>query len=541
MLGFVMIGCQGEFSAVRPDSKDVENCLESNGEYDFTDNKCYCGGSKCPSGNSCIDDNPDEDIVNFVCAECKDGDTKCKDETQEVQCKNNRWNNEEPKHCGDLGCNISTGNCIECKKGDKKCNENTLNILNTCGEDFRWKEEKCKAGCNSKTNACYECIDGDTKCDGNNLLSCVDKKWDIENSINCNLGCNSDTGTCFECSSTNEGKLICLTNKNTDNTNMEQSGHIYKCQGQHYVLEQTCNFGCSKDTNICNECGNLNTKCTENGNDAVILTCKDGFWPEVENWNGNESEYIKSYEDRICHPSKPLAVECLSNRCVPKDEWSNLACEDYKAIIIAYIEQLDGLKKSLEQINDWFMFKFDYTSNPDNTYSICNFSGTKLDDNCEFDEFDDCKNYTSAGTPKNDINPLPVLETDISNKELNEKYNCMRYEYNCVPPNTMSECIEFINKYMCEFENYYNNEELSEFKGLFKIKPNEKDPGGAIISCNSNTYKWDVNNITPCLSPEYTYVDSGSNGLPEYNVKLTLKACAEPLEGAKYSTACAQR
>ena len=392
MLGFVMIGCQGEFTHLQADSKDVENCLESKGEYDFTDNICYCGGLKCPSGNSCIKENSDEDKEKFVCAECSD---------------------------------------------DKK------------------------------------------KCDGNKLLSCVDKKWDIDNPKICDFGCDSDNEICFECLYENKDTLECV------------DGDIYQCKGGYYALKETCMYGCNKNNTTCNkgECINDDKKCIESGDDAVVLTCKNGFWPTENGSNESceseeniesckcdsekkwkDSDVVKVHCNKSCHLTEPRVVECNKNRCmdVTRNNLNKMDCNTYKSIILGFMKELSKLNnydRFNEQLDDWFEWRSEESET-----TICE----KLDST------------------------------------------------------TVDDCFENFKTKMCNDAEWTSNMIKPVYDDTFS-----NNGIGVIRTCSDE--KWDVNYMTPCLDIMYEPSDS------LYKIQFIPKTCADPLEGSKYSNACAQR
>lgn len=406
--------------------------------------------------------------------------------------------------------------CAICKEGEKRC---TFEYPD-CDND---KSEEYEGNCN------YEYF----------VKTCQSGEW-VREERSCEFGCDKTNLSCFECDD-KEQSPMCFAKKDesickdeNDNTSSastgKKDGNIYQCVNGYYELKETCAYGCSNAKCNTPECIEGDTECIEENDKAIVRTCKDGFWPQKCNGGWNETAgLVEIQENKICNSEKTHAVDCLSNQCVPNSDWEKLECEHQKSIVLAYInyiKQSDGLKlKSLEQINDWFEIEIDLAKitiipydneNPtpydnENTIELCNSGKVKI----------------------NSADNNQMISDYVSD------YNDM-YE-NEMGAIDLVKCKAFVEKYMCDSKNF--NHESSEYEGLLKLKPTDYT-GATIISCNSEN-EWDVNNITPCLKPEYEYVppkadqEEQENKLPEYHVKFTRKACAHKPADAKYSTSCA--
>lgn len=455
--GFLIFGCEDNNISKSANLNKVQRCINSGGVFNFNEDSCVCNEIIC---SEIICDDEEYGYVcddNFKCAKCEEGEKRC------------------------------TFECSDCDNDKTDCNNDKL--------------EECKKNCK------YEYF----------VKTCQSGNWKREDS-SCKFGCDETNFSCFECDD-KEQSPMCFAKKDesickdeNDNTSSastgKKDGNIYQCVNGYYELKETCAYGCSNAKCDTPECIEGDTECIEEGNKAIVRTCKDGFWPQKCNEAWDETAgLVEIHENKICNSAKTHAVDCNTNRCFSKDEWSNLACEDYKAIVMAHIKQLDGLQKeSLTQINSWFEISIKINSetiqNNYNLYDLCNFDKTEI---------------------KTDI-------TDDDVKNMVNDYNNMYCDTDTI---ILAKCKEFVEKYMCETNN------PSEYSALFTIKP--LDAKGAIINCNSN-YEWDVSNITPCFKPEYTYVnpENGQENQPsKYNIIFIPKTCADPLEGSKYSNACA--
>ena len=372
-------GCEteGVFKPSSSSSIAVQRCIDSGGVFDFdVDNRCVCGEMKCD----------DHDLVcdaNLIkCVECFGNEVQCYEE------------------CDDEG----------------KC----TNYIRECQNDNKWKRTICPYGCDSKKLTCFEC----ESTDDDNEFKCLSEK-----SRDDNYEGNNNT------SQDNNENDISNTPLNGDST-MINDGHIYQCTKGYYKLKETCAYGCSNDKLECKdgECIDGDKKCLEDGDgdNAVVLTCKNGFWPTkgTGTWEEQlDQEVIEISNYPYCHPEKAEAVECNQNLCVnmTADKFGELECERSKYIVLGFMKELSKLDDYTDfnnKLDRWFKLK---TSEVED--SICDYWKSETVADC-LDKFEE---QVCAADWKLSIvinNNFGVIQTCNNNKlDVHNVTPCLNVEY----------------------------------------------------------------------------------------------------------------
>ena len=234
--------------------------------------KCTCeeDGSDCDGNNMiiCKDGYIDKVDCPYGCkngtcrtlesVSCQIGATKCEFDNgvaKFYECTDSMlW--DDGRECETKFCDAKKTDCGCEPESIKQICENQLLIEDICvneGEITYYNSTKkpCISPNHCRDNECV-CDDDDTMCEGNHILVCKDGTWNNDNK-----------------------KIVCFKSESEGNNDV--SG--YCSNGTFKELLCTKGLGCT-DESGCNECVNLSSKCSDNGNE--IIKCNaEHRWSEL--------------------------------------------------------------------------------------------------------------------------------------------------------------------------------------------------------------------------------------------------------------------
>lgn len=213
-------------------------CILSGGS--FTDNgRCKCGDAICSDGLVCFDGKcagSTKDVSN----ECSiEGSSTCLD-GKIWQCHKNddgtkQWIEDKPCN-NNASCTIQN-ECGECSDTDPEHNHKCENDKYYVCNQGEWvNAEDCFFGCNEKSKKCNLCTQSCTN-DENKIGHVVQCNMEGHALVTCdNTSC--DSVICGECLN---GSVKC-ENTFGENTDIPESGSLWKCENGKWVLEKNCLF-----------------------------------------------------------------------------------------------------------------------------------------------------------------------------------------------------------------------------------------------------------------------------------------------------------
>ena len=235
------------------DAKRLQQCVEGKPKIAICDEGCAqdaCIHEACTRVDYPLGCDDDGNTLHYCNCGTEDNPATCFSDLQKgkkrtepcsIRCVKGNADGEtaEPDYCAT--CDPATS--------QPKCDANNPDVIITCGEDYRWKENRCLDGkgyCKDDENRCVEyCDPGDARCKGDDALEwCNQGMWDVKS---CDKGCGSvtdkwgrATDTCYLCDA--QYVATCV------DANTRRS-----CVN-HEIADERCEDGCDAATGECKPC-----------------------------------------------------------------------------------------------------------------------------------------------------------------------------------------------------------------------------------------------------------------------------------------------
>ncbi len=222
-------------------------------------------------------------------------------------CKNNST-------CTDHKCIECTQNACEGSTTIKKC------------VNGKFETENCEFGCYS--GACGECFSDAKDCQGDVPVICRNGRYETSGSA-CALGCNE--GICNECNDNSDcspsqacSNHSCITVAQCSSNEKKCDGNkLLACNGNEYILEKTCDNGCSNNDCI-PTCESGTMKCKDN----LLFSCDNGEYVFLKSCTGSCSDSTGCIDSGSSN-SGEIGDSCLS----ASDCATNLVCSNGKCAV----------------------------------------------------------------------------------------------------------------------------------------------------------------------------------------------------------------